>query len=118
MLWRSFDQKSFCRLCVKVFKIVSLILAAGAVFFIGCPIKKLTGLRCPTCGMTRAMLSLLKGRLEEYCFYNKMALPVSVAILLEFYAAHFGGKRILHMISVSILVLNFVFYLCNMFGIF
>ncbi len=42
----------------------ALALAVYA-FLIGCPFRQLFGVKCPMCGMTRAILSLLRGDLRE-----------------------------------------------------
>jgi len=35
-----------------------------------CPFEALTGIPCPGCGMTRAILSLIAGNLEDAASYN------------------------------------------------
>ncbi len=52
---------------------------------IGCVIKRLTGFPCPACGMTRAVLSLLRLDLDSYLAYNPMALFVAASVLLYFH---------------------------------
>lgn len=111
MLWRLFKQQKFNLRYVQILKIFLLLAAVTVVLDIGCPIKRVTGFDCPTCGMTRAMLSLLHGDWKGYCIYNKMALPVLLAVLLESYASCYSGKRMLHVLSFIILSANFIFYL-------
>ena len=43
------------------------------IFNITCPIKHMTGVPCPTCGMTRAMLALMRLDIKGYIEYNPMA---------------------------------------------
>ena len=47
-----------------------------------CPILLLTGKTCPTCGSTRAILSLLRGNVEMYVSYQPMAVPLAIAVIL------------------------------------
>ena len=51
---------------------------------IGCPVKALTGVSCPGCGMTRAWLSLLALRLPEALSYHPLFWmpPVAFAVTL------------------------------------
>lgn len=59
------------------------ILAAVAVFYllgrqgigIGCPVYQLTGLRCPGCGNSRAVLALLRLDFSGAFRYNLLFLP-------------------------------------------
>ena len=48
----------------KLPKLFPALLAAGIVFassvLVGCPLRRLTGLGCPLCGMSRAFLALLR----------------------------------------------------------
>lgn len=60
------------------------VLGVAAVYYIlpfGCPVKYFLHFECPTCGMTRAMLSLLKGDIAGYFSYNPAALPFLLVLL-------------------------------------
>jgi len=48
-----------------------------------CLFKNLTGVPCPTCGLTRGSLSLLKGRLVQAWLFN----PLLFTILVLLFAA-------------------------------
>lgn len=54
------------------------------VMGVGCPIRFVTGIPCPGCGMTRAWLSLLSGNeAAAFAFHSLFLLaPVSVALAL------------------------------------
>ncbi len=56
---------------------------------IGCPIRYLTGVPCPGCGMTRAWLSALHGDLAAAFAYHPLfwAVPLAVALALARVAA-------------------------------
>lgn len=47
-----------------------------------CGFLKLTGLPCPTCGMTRAMCCISHGLFEESLYFNYMGFAVYAAGLL------------------------------------
>ena len=72
------------RLSVAHLKYVALMLAIFVVYILagtGCPIHRL-GYRCPTCGVTRALRSLLLGNLEQYFALNPFALPLIIAVVI------------------------------------
>ena len=76
-----------------------------------CIIRTLTsGIPCPTCGVTRAMISLLKGDLEAYCHYNILALPLCLAFFLALYGDKKKNNTLL-IISIVIFLLNFPYYI-------
>ena len=53
-----------------------------------CPFHALTGLPCPTCGMTRAAESLLRGDVREALAWNPLgSLGLIAAVLFVGYAA-------------------------------
>lgn len=63
-------------------------LAAVLIYLllpIKCPIKYFLHFDCPTCGMTRAMFSLLRGDFASYMSFNPLALPF---LLLLLFALH------------------------------
>lgn len=73
------------RLLVKHGKYVAVILVVLLIYIltgIGCPIYKWLGIRCPTCGVTRALRGLLSGDLEQYLSMNPFAIPLVVATVV------------------------------------
>lgn len=74
---------------------------------ITCPIYFFTGIPCPTCGMTRAILCLAKLDFQGYTEHNPMSVPVifSCFVLLS----EIKGKT-MRKIAVFLLCANFVFY--------
>ena len=59
----------------------ALVLVLGAAYFqlpIGCPFKAITGLPCPGCGGTRALIALLHGQVWTAITIN----PLSVLLIL------------------------------------
>lgn len=54
-------------------------------FFIPCMFYKTTGLKCPGCGMTRAMHYLVNGEIEKAIWYNIMIIPGSLVLLYSSY---------------------------------
>ena len=47
-----------------------------------CPFHAVTGLECPGCGMTRAMISLGQLKLEEAVKYNIFSLPLFTLMIV------------------------------------
>lgn len=54
-------------------------------FFIPCMFYKTTGLKCPGCGMTRAMHYLVNGNIEKAIWYNLMIVPGSFVLIYSGY---------------------------------
>lgn len=52
------------------------------VIFASCPIRSLTGIPCPSCGITRACFSVIQGDLNSALYYHPLFfLPFLVAII-------------------------------------
>lgn len=81
-----------------VFAVVAVILLVMAVgvyskydptasrFFPPCPVKFLTGLSCPGCGLQRAFHALLDGRLADALAFNYffiLSIPYAAALILS-----------------------------------
>ena len=66
--------------------ILLLVLTAeGSLYLVtgtNCPIKALFGLPCPGCGMTRAVLSLLRGDVAGAFWMHPLVFLLPVALLL------------------------------------
>ncbi len=88
-------------------------------FFIGCPLKSLTGLECAGCGVQRAFHELLHGNWRSAFLLNPLfilLLPVLILfILTSFFRSHplvnhlygiFFGRKALFVLIVIILVFS------------
>ncbi len=49
---------------------------------LGCPIKKISGLPCPSCGSTRAVLSLYDGHLWQSLLINPIGILIAAIMLI------------------------------------
>ena len=68
--------------CMAVIFLYIVLFAVG----IGCPIKYLTGVSCPGCGMTRACISALRFDFLQAFEYHPLWFAVlPIAILLVFF---------------------------------
>jgi hypothetical protein len=47
-----------------------------------CPIRALTGIPCPGCGMTRSFMSIVTGNFEQACNYNIFGILVFAGFLI------------------------------------
>ena len=65
--------------------IVLLIILVACIIFkilnIDCGVKWLTGVSCPTCGLTRSLISFLKLDFESAIYYHALSIPMSFYFL-------------------------------------
>ena len=103
------------RLLQLVYKRIPYICLFVAALFIiaktGCPIKNILSVQCPTCGMTRAVFSLLKMNLANYCYFNFMAIPT----LLSMFIIKFCAEKFYIKLAYVILLINLIYYLFRTF---
>lgn len=68
----------------------AIILFYFALHLMGitCPIKALTGVSCPGCGMTRAWLAMMRGDLHSAFHYHPLFLLPAFALLVFIYRKH------------------------------
>lgn len=79
-------------LIIIIMLIFFLYLNKNYGFYIPCLFHKLTNLYCPGCGITRCIVSLLKGNISEAFKYNQLAF-----ILLPFLTVYFIYKIYLYL---------------------
>ena len=82
--WILIDLKFLLVLCVFYFLLL--------VFNETCPIKAIFAFECPTCGATRALVSLFGLDFEGYFTYNALALPLAIILYLNLHAEIFKKK--------------------------
>lgn len=67
--------------------VAHLALAGSSQANLGCSLQTLTGLRCPGCGLTTAMLDLLCGRWTEAIAHHAFVPVFCFALILITFAA-------------------------------
>ena len=62
---------------------LGLLLGSGAavLWAPGCPVRELTGLKCPGCGSGRAMAALLRGDAAAMMYWNALLPPLVVLLV-------------------------------------
>lgn len=75
-----------------------------------CIIRALFSCPCPTCGVTRAIISLLKSDIRNYCYYNIMGVPLCIATVLMFFGEK-NKNKVCEKASICILIINLLYYI-------
>lgn len=95
--------------------VVILITATFYFFNIGCIWKKLFGIECPTCGMTRAWKAMLRGDIRAAFEFHPLffTIPILWAYIL------FDGKLLKNEIAnivvlITIFVAFFIVYIIRL----
>jgi hypothetical protein len=69
---------------------------------------------CPTCGVTRALIFLLKGDINGYFYYHPLAVPLTVSVLLMLHIKKLKGKWIIYAFVMTVLVSNIYLYITKL----
>ena len=86
------------------------LFVIGWIKGITCPFLVFLHIPCPTCGVTRAMISLLRADLSAYLHYNALALPLSASAIICFFRNRIGCRRVACYSVLSVLLINFIYY--------
>ena len=87
----------------------------------GCIIKSITGIPCPSCGMTSAFFAFINGNVKESFELHPMLLSIPVlAIMFMFYDKIFDGKfkipsTIIFILIIFGFVINYIYQLSLIF---
>lgn len=94
-----------------------LILLSAAAFVItqGCPIKSLTGISCPGCGMTRALSALMKFDFPLAFEMHPLVFLLPIAVLVYF-LRRLIPKRIISLFCIFALILLTTVYIIRLTG--
>lgn len=95
---------------IIILLITGLLILAAYVLGIGCPIKYMTGISCPGCGMTRAVVECIHLDFIHAWYYHPLffTLPIIIIIL-------FLGERIPSRIRKIIMATCIVAYIAVYF---
>lgn len=104
----------------NLFLLILFVLYTAFSFFIGffCPFKKMFGIPCPTCGVTRAIYHLAKLKVDLYFKYNPMALPLVISVWLFLNIDFFEKKKMIYSFVYVVLIANIIFYFVKLIIIF
>ena len=99
---------------------LAYLLASELLFGTCCPMQYLLGLPCPLCGMTRALLSLLRGDLPGSFSAHPLLLPALALGAFFVIIRYFSEKdlrffRVCAIIFCVICVLAYAVRMCTLF---
>jgi len=85
---------------------------------IGCPIKFLTGISCPGCGMTRAWIALAKANITAAFYYHPLVLIPLFAVIIYVLKYRFNklSDSIYRNLVVIIILAFIIVYFIRMFN--
>lgn len=109
----NFFLKNESYFCIAFFLIIILSL-----YFlgIGCPTRFLTGISCPGCGMTRAVMQILKLDFNKAFYFHPMVFSLPIIAIL-FIKKDKINPVILNSLLVIIIVLFMIVYVMRLLDI-
>lgn len=93
-----------------IFAVIGIYFVLSTIFGITCPIKYIVKVPCPTCGMTRAMISLIRLDFKGYVEYNFMAFFMIIAVILLIHRKVFKKTKWIDWYSMLVLATNMLIY--------
>lgn len=97
--------------------ILFIFIIVGLVYLyhlldITCPFLFLFKIPCPTCGMTRSLISLLQLDFRNYFHWNPFTIPVIISsiIIIHINILKAPLKKPLIVLSLIVLSSNFIYY--------
>ncbi len=95
-----------------VYGIILLIyIIVLTAFDIHCPFADIIGIKCPTCGASRALVSLLTLDFQSYYSYHPLAIPLVVSVWIMINIEYFKHKIAATSVAIFVVSLNFILYL-------
>lgn len=91
--------------------IIVFVVLLYQITDVGCPIRRFFGIPCPTCGMTRSLLSLLKFDIKGSLEYNPMTIFVMMAVWLGLHKKNIKCNNVANIIILIVAIANFITYL-------
>lgn len=117
-LTRDRALRACAREIALLFAILLLYVILSSLFAIGCPIKFVTGLSCPGCGLTRAWLSLFAlGPAAAFALHPLFwSVPFIVILAVMYQNDVFKGrsKKVAFGIIVTFIVLYIVVWIVRL----
>lgn len=98
--------------------LVAMGLLAMILFItdIGCPTRFFTGICCPGCGMTRAVIHLAKGDIKGAIYYHPLVFTLPIIVILFLFKDRIN-KKFLNVVLIIIIVLFISIYMIRLVDI-
>jgi len=96
---------------LKTLIIVTFIYGIFNLFGAGCPIKYFTGISCPGCGMTRAVLAALRLDLRKAFFYHPLFFLVPFMLALYLFGDYIKTIYVKSLWAAIIITFLIVYFL-------
>ena len=123
-----FTADHFLRILVVI--VVAILICAGVFFHFFeidlithlptwslCPFHAITGLECPGCGMTRAMISLGQLKFSAAVGYNLFSMPLFILMILYVWPGKFPSFLQHQTFSIFMLLLVVFVWLMRLSGV-
>ena len=101
-VFRRFGDKLLVCLAILFYVIISMRLE------IGCILRRLTGVPCPGCGMTRALLCAAQLRFADALQYHRMVWSVPILMLAFWKDGKLFQSKRANIILYSVLLMGFL----------
>ena len=110
-------NKKKSSILIYILLFIFFLLSAFKIYF--CPLKYIFGLSCPTCGLTRAIISAFQFDFSKAFFYH-MFWPVVIVgfiiyVLYDFKILNISKKNIL-LTLYTITFFNIIYYFYRLFN--
>ena len=103
-------MKQTAKTHILYFSIIIVFTLLITVLGIGCPILYFFDIPCPTCGVSRALLSLVKLDIKGYFHYQPMALPLLLSVWFMIHIKLLRHNKIIYVFVLLTLVINTFLY--------
>ncbi|MCH5275013.1 MAG: DUF2752 domain-containing protein [Lachnospiraceae bacterium] len=88
---------------LALFLLFAVLAGLAVLFPYQCPIRGLTGVICPGCGMGRAWLEAFHLNFKQALYYHPMFWVIPVVMLFALYDFNLLGKRLFNIVVLSLL---------------
>ena len=96
-----------------IFSLIAGLVLTYYLLGITCPFLLIFKIPCPTCGMTRSLISLLHLDFKSYSYWNIFTVPVIISCIILIHSNRIKAPYKHSFISISLLILfaNFTYYI-------
>ena len=102
--------KSIIRRHILYFIIICLFIFFTTLLGIGCPMRQIFNIPCPTCGVTRATMALIRLDISGYLYFHPLALPLLASVWLMLHKNLFKKQKVILVSVTTVFIANLVLY--------